>query len=354
MDRADLIVVGAGVVGLFTAYYAARAGYNVVVLERERAGSGASGANAGVLHLIQPPPGKLRRELAPMSARRYRDIAPALGVEIIEAPLLILALNRREELLLHPLKLLIKHWLSPGTKAEVIKGREAQEIELAITPNTRKALLVEGYGIVHPPALIEALKKAVQEEGAHVEEGVSVEEITCGDNTVTVITGQNMHLKARYAVNAAGPGAQRLAEGHGVEVKVALKPGAMELYEKPKVNAVIARIPTSSKTKGGAVIPWPGETLLGPTLSEDPNYNPTPGEVAERYKPLLAEEPRGYKGTIIGYRTVARPRDFHIIRPRKCPRTVHLLGIESPGLTAAPLLAEIALYRLGIRGIKRG
>ena len=121
----------------------------------------------------------------------------------------------------------------------------------------------------------------------------------------------------------------------------------MELYGNPKPSNILARIPTTSKTKGGAVIPWPQGTLYGPDLRENPrDPQPPPGAVAAKYRRLIRRDPQGLLERIEGLRTVARPRDFHVIAPESCPRVVHLLGIESPGLTAAPALARVALSKL--------
>jgi glycine/D-amino acid oxidase-like deaminating enzyme len=51
VDRYDLIVIGAGVMGATAALRAAKGGMRVIVVEREAAGSGASGVNAGTLSL---------------------------------------------------------------------------------------------------------------------------------------------------------------------------------------------------------------------------------------------------------------------------------------------------------------
>jgi len=342
--KADLAVVGAGVVGLFTAHEALRRGLDVVVLESRRPGSGASGANAGVLHLLQPPPGRMRRKLAPIGARLYREWAGELGLEIYETSLIIASLSRAESLLLRPIAFAARR-LAPGVRVRVAGRREIERVEPLIGPRVRGGVIVEGYGVVEPRSLVERLARHLS---GRLLEGRSVEAIHCRGSHVMIETSTGETLKAKAAVNAAGPGAERLARAHGVRVKVTLKPGTMELYEHPRPTHIVARVPRTGKTKGGAIIPWPNATLYGPDLRESPDTpRPPAGEVARRYEGLLAEEPRGLLEVIEGLRTVASPRDFHIVTPRACPRTVHLLGIESPGLTAAPALARLALDRLG-------
>ncbi len=343
--EADIAIVGAGVVGLFTALEALHRGLDVLVLEAERPGSGASSANAGVLHLLQPPPGKMRRRLAPLGARLYREWAERLGLEIYETSLIIASLSRAESLLLRPIAFASRR-LVPDARVRVAGRKEIERVEPLIGPRVRGGVIVEGYGVVEPRSLIDNLARHLS---GRILESKSVEAIHCRGDHVIIETGDGETLRSRAAVNAAGPGAERLARAHGVRVKVKLKPGTMELYRHPRPANILARVPRSSKTKGGAIIPWPQGTLYGPDLRESPDTpRPPAGEVAKRYEGLLAEEPRGLLEVIEGLRTVASPRDFHIIAPKSCPRTVHLLGIESPGLTAAPALARLALERLGL------
>jgi glycerol-3-phosphate dehydrogenase len=347
MERADIIIVGAGVVGLFTALEAANRGLHPIVIEAAEPGAGASTKNAGVLHLIQPPPGRLRRKLAPIGASLYRLWSEKMGFKIIETKLIIAALGRAQELLLRPTLSILKR-ITPGIRARILKGRELLEIEPILNPRVRAGILVERYGVVEPRELVKRLAQRVEEVGAIVK-GVRVEELKCVGESVVAEASNGERYAARWAVNSAGAGSWELARMHGVKVGVKLKPGTMELYQYPRPSTIIARLPTSLKTKGGAVIPWPQGVLFGPDLRESPaSPPPRPGEVAARYLNLISEKPRGLIEVIEGERTVAKPRDFHIIRPRTCPNTVHLLGIESPGLTAAPALAGMALDSIGI------
>jgi len=342
-ERAELLVVGAGAVGLFTALEAAERGLQPLVLEAEEPGAGASTRNAGVLHLLQPPPGRLRRRLAPLGARLYRRWAERLGLEIIEARLLIVATSRLEALLLRPVAAAAR-LLAPGVRAYTAPRRRVLELEPLASPDNHGAVVVEGYGVVEPRRLVEALAREAAASGA-LAAGSRVVGIRCSGDAVTVTTSSGEEVRARFLVNAAGAGALELAMMTGVDwIRVELKPGTMELYQGPRPRTILARIPRSSETKGGAVIPWPQGVLFGPDLRESPEEPPPPpGGVAARYRRLLAEEPRGLIERIEGLRTVAKPRDFHVVKPPGCSRIVHLLGIESPGLTAAPALARLAL-----------
>jgi len=345
LTDADVIIVGAGVVGLFTALEASRKGLHPLILEEESPGAGASTRNAGVLHLIQPPPGKLRRRLALEGARLYRVLASEVGYRVYETRLFILATTRLESLLLRPALLAIRR-LAPGVKAWIAGRREILSLEPEANPDVRSGIIVEGYGVVEPRALINALAREAGARGG-IETGKKVTGIRCDSDKVIVETSDGSEYTARYAINAAGAGAEALARQHGIGVRVELKPGTMEIYQYPKPSNILARIPTTSKTKGGAVIPWPRGTLYGPDLRENPgDPQPPPGAVAAKYRRLIRRDPQGLLERIEGLRTVARPRDFHVIVPESCPRVVHLLGIESPGLTAAPALARVALSKL--------
>ncbi len=344
---ADIIIVGAGIVGLFTALEAERNGLQPLILEADKPGSGASTGNAGVLHLIQPPPGRLRRKLALLGAEMYRYWSHEIGFNINETRLIIVATSRIQKLLLEPILYTLRK-ITPELRAKIASTRELWRIEPLITPEAKGGIIVEGYGVVEPRILIEKLSRHYEEKNLLINHE-KVEEIKCSNDKVIIETINGGEYKAKYTVNSAGAGAQQLALKHNIRIKVKLKPGTMELYREPRPQNIIARIPTSTKTKGGAIIPWPQGTLYGPDLREDPMQPPPkPGEIASKYTQLIGEEPKGLIERIEGLRTVAKPRDFHIIRPETCKRSIHLLGIESPGLTAAPAIALLALEKLGI------
>ena len=347
-----IVIVGGGIVGLMAAYHAARAGHEAVIVEESPGDRrSASYSNAGVLHLIQPPPGRKRRRLAPRGARLMARLAGRLGVETVEAPLVV-AVTQRPASLLAELAGAALRLLQPEVTARVADSRELRRVEPLLSREVRGGLIVDGYRVVDPRELMDALWEEVLGLGAVLARG-RAERIECTSRGAAAVLEGGERVGGDALVNAAGPGAEALARPLGVHVRTRRVLGVMEVYSRPRPTAIVARlrIGLRAETKGGAIIPWPrGRTLYGPSFHPD-NTPPPPGWVAGLYRGLLEEEPRGLVERIAGYRTIAEPRDFHVVRPAGCPRTVHLLGIESPGFTASPLLAWWALSLLGaVRG----
>ena len=74
MTRADLVVIGAGMVGAACAYYAARAGLAVTVVDRGSVAGGTTGSGEGNLLVSDKEPGP-ELDLALLSSRLWRDLA---------------------------------------------------------------------------------------------------------------------------------------------------------------------------------------------------------------------------------------------------------------------------------------
>ena len=74
-ESADVVVIGGGLTGLSTAYHAARKGASVVLVEKDKVGSGASGRNGSMCTQgITIPPGEARKRYGDERARFGRAI----------------------------------------------------------------------------------------------------------------------------------------------------------------------------------------------------------------------------------------------------------------------------------------
>ncbi|MCH9010293.1 MAG: FAD-dependent oxidoreductase, partial [Chloroflexi bacterium] len=142
-DNADVIVVGAGVVGCSVAYYLARDGAKITLLERDAIGSGASTHATGSLSLLgaefSPGPSF---HLALAGYREFVDLVPRLesetGIDLLyqRRPSLRLALEEEEEGLIKSMMA----WQKEHISIKWIDGDEVRRIEPRLSPLIRGAV----------------------------------------------------------------------------------------------------------------------------------------------------------------------------------------------------------------------
>lgn len=215
--RADLVIVGAGFMGLWAALHAkAEApGRNVLLLDAGRAGGGASGRNGGFLEA------SLTHGLG-NGLSRFPDEMPALermatenfdGLVADVARLGIdadLELNGVLELALEPYQ---EAWLDEehealtrfGHRAQVLRGAEAVRGHLE-SPIVRSALWVQsGAGVLHPGKLGAGLRRAVLEAGVRLHEGSAVRALRAESGGVELRTdaGRVVAERVVLATNAS-------------------------------------------------------------------------------------------------------------------------------------------------------
>ena len=189
----DVIVVGAGVVGCSVAYYLAREGAKVVLLEREAIGSGASAHATGSLSLLgtefNPGPSF---QLALAGYQEFPDLVSALeeetGTSLLyqRRPSLRLALEPDEEELIRELMV----WQRDSVAMEWIDADAVHRIEPRLTPHLRGAVYEEESAQLDSYRLNLALAQAAEKRGAqlHLREVTGL--LTEGDRVTGVATAQ--------------------------------------------------------------------------------------------------------------------------------------------------------------------
>ncbi len=163
-ERADVVIVGSGMIGVSTAYYLTQAGVkNICLLDRGTALGEASGANAGGLWFGQQSP-----ELGPISvlakasSHLYDELSQALEFEFTKTGLLEL-LHGAEQA--DHAKERVRAVRDSGFRAELVSGKHARSIEpgLALTPEA--ALFYPDEAHVHPTRLAAALVGDLRQKG---------------------------------------------------------------------------------------------------------------------------------------------------------------------------------------------
>lgn len=287
-EHFDLLVVGGGIYGAWTAYDAALRGLRVALVEAEDWGAGTSSASSKLIHgglryLEQGRLGMVRRALA------ERRTLIAHGPHRVHPLQLLLPLHRGSRA--GRFRLSLGLWLYdllagqgreldnhrfvdrddlldsyPFIAPEGLKGgflfQDAQTDDARLTLEVVDGARGAGASVVNHARVVEFLQICKSVVGARIRDG---EEGTC------------VEVRASVTMNCAGPWAGELVRG--------ARPGALDRVRLSKgVHLVLPALPTRdamlllSQGHGGVVflLPWYGRTLVGTT---DADYTGDPAAV---------------------------------------------------------------------------
>ena len=213
-NAADIVVVGAGILGLSTAreFLVRRPGLNVIVLEKERdIARHQTGHNSGVIHSgIYYRPGSLKAQLCVEGGRMLIEFCQAHAIPFERCGKLVVATNKAESERLDDL-------LERGT-ANSVPGLEmvGPERMREIEPHARglRALHSPATAIVDFSEVAKALAGDVTRLGGEIRTGAAVRAITHAGSRIVIRTGQG-HVDAGGLVSCAGLYADRLAQMTG-------------------------------------------------------------------------------------------------------------------------------------------
>ncbi|KAA9008818.1 NAD(P)/FAD-dependent oxidoreductase [Histidinibacterium aquaticum] len=282
--RYDLAVIGGGLAGTATAYYAARAGARVVLLERHDVNLGASGSNAGSIH-AQIPFDPFRR-LGADWARHYSEVLP-LFIESIGL------WGRLQDELGGDLGFVAKGGLMvAGTEAEMDMLREKSAIERAQglqvdlwdqgDLSERAPFLTEGFpggafcpieGKADPFRVAPLFLRRAREAGAKLLRNAPVKAIDVEAGGFAIAAGDRT-VHASRVVNAAGAQAAEVAALLGVTVPLDAHPIQVSVTEKrpPLLSWLLyftsEKLTLKQAPEGGFLIGggWPARMRGGPVV----------------------------------------------------------------------------------------
>lgn len=207
MSRAEVIVVGGGIVGAAVAAELARAGARVELLEATpRLAGGATAAGMG--HIIVLDDSEVELELTHVSQQMWDALAPELpaAVQRDACGALWLASNDRE---IEAVRAKARIMASRDLPAEVLDEAQLYAVEPKLRPGLAGGLLLPRDSVVYPPAFVPWLLESGRGRGdIVVRTGVAVQQM--GNGWVTL--GGGSRREADWVVNAAGHQALELLE----------------------------------------------------------------------------------------------------------------------------------------------
>ncbi|UCE74871.1 MAG: NAD(P)/FAD-dependent oxidoreductase [Methanomassiliicoccales archaeon] len=352
----DVLIVGAGVVGCSCANQLSKYELKVALLEKESdVCAGASKANSGVVHSgIYSQPGSLKARFCVKGNELFPAFSKELGIEFIRMGKLVVARNENEEPELEELIKAGNRNRVPGL--EFIDEEKLRKLE----PNIQgqKALWVPSAGIVSPYQLTIALAENAKVNGVQIFLNTEVRDIS-QKNGYFVVKTNRRELRARYVINCAGLYCDAIARMVGIE-KFRVYPcrGEYLILDKSLGHLINHMIyPVPEKGSGGLGIHLTptieGNILIGPSAEYIPDKEDTASTkkamnwLLEDARTFLERLPKdAYIQSYAGIRCKLvpegsnKPGDFLIEEDEKLPGFINLMGIESPGLTAAPVISK--------------
>ena len=365
MDEVEAVVVGAGVIGLAAARALARAGHEVIILERaDGIGSETSSRNSEVIHGgLYYPAGSVKATSCVAGREALYAYCREHGVPHARLGKLIVATEEAE--IPGVEKIAAAARANGVTNLEWLGASEAQRLEPELS--CVAALLSPSTGIIDSHALMLAYQGEAEAAGAYVAFRAPVlsGQVRGGGFELAVGGAEPVTIRCRLLVNAAGLRAPALARAI-----VGIPPDSIPpayfcrgvyftLSGRTPFRHLIYPVPMPGGLGVHITLDLAGQARFGPDVewieSVDYRVNPRRGDAfyaaVRRYWPGLRDGALmpGYAGIRPKISGPDEPAaDFLVQGPAEhgIPGLVNLYGIESPGLTASLPLADEVLKKL--------
>jgi L-2-hydroxyglutarate oxidase LhgO len=360
------VVVGAGIVGLASAYALTQRGVRVTVLDKERVvAAHQTGNNSGVIHSgLYYQPGSMKAKLGTAGAASMLAFAREHGIPVEQCGKLVVATSESE---IHQLEAIYNQALANDVEGmEHLTGAQARAMEPGLNAHT--ALLSPESGVFASHDYMLALQGEIEAAGGAVVINTPFEGATPlagGGFTVRIGGAEAASLSCRLLVTAPGLSAQAVAAtiegfpadqiptahyGKGVYFRLAAKAPFQRLIYPPPIHGALG---THYRNDLG------GQAVFGPDLEyvPAPDYSVDPARAAafaayiRKFWPDVPEDllVPDYAGVRPKLHGPGEPQpDFQLrgADTHGLPGLMALFGIESPGLTSSLAIGQEVARRL--------
>ena len=355
----DVAIIGAGVIGGMTARTLSKYNLKICILEKENdVAMGATKANSAIVHAgFDAKVGSLKARLSVEGSKMMPAVCKELGVKYKNNGSLVIGFDDEDR---NTLNELLNRGIKNGVEGlRIVEKQELKQMEPNLSDDVLCALYAPTGAIICPYDLTVAAIGNAMDNGVELKRNFAVESIDDTSNGY-IIKSQNDSVEARYVVNCAGIYSDKIAALAGDNsFDVHARRGEYILLDKEcgdMVTHTIFRTPTKMG-KGILVSPTvDGNLLLGPTsvdITDKENKATTQDgidEIIKKAKENLSVLPLSKTITsFCGLRAVGSTGDFIINSPKK--HFINAAGIESPGLSASPAIAEYIVELLSEQGL---
>jgi len=349
----DIAVIGAGIIGCSIARALSKYRLKTVLIEKEPdVANCTTKANSAIIHAgFDAKPGTLKAKLNVLGNAAFDELCQDLDVPFKRTGSLVVALKDDEIPTIYKLH---EQGKNNGVPAMKIMGPdELRQIEPNINDDAQAALYAPTCGIIGPWELAVALAENAVDNGVEILLNSEVENIIKVENGYVLFVNER-NIYAKYVINCAGLHADEINNMVAApNFQIMPRRGEYNIMDKSVgklVNTVVFQCP-SKLGKGVLVSPTVhGNLLIGPNsedINEKDDFETTKEGLKYIYETALRSVKRLPAGFVItafaGLRARCERGDFIIEEAPGAAGFINVAGIESPGLTAAPAIADYVL-----------
>lgn len=359
--RYDVIIIGGGVVGAMIARFLSRYRLDILVIEKEAdIGMGASSANSAIVHAgYDPLPGTLKATMNVAANPLWDSLASELNFSFERRGDYVVAIGQEE---LPALERLLEQGRRNGVPGmRLISGDEMRRREPLINPLTSGALWAPTGGICDPFQVTVAAAENAVHNGATLLLDTAFEDFLMAGKRISGVKTNRGDFFCRWVVNAAGIHADQVMHKAGVRPDFRITPrrGEYCILDRSEIQINNVLFPVPSRAGKGILVTATvhGNTIVGPNaeiIADKQDRAVTAAGLNEIWtgaqKLIPGLNQRHVIAVFAGLRAhgnaptlapgLAYNQDFIIEIPHEVGGLVNLGGIESPGLTAAPAIAQ--------------
>lgn len=351
VKSADVVVIGGGIVGTAVLRELSKYDLKCILVEKEPdLAMGTTKANSAILHAgFDAPTGSLKAITNVRGNKLYHELEQELDLDIKWTGSLVAATTDEE---MATLQELLERGKANGVEGlKILSREEVLQKEKNLT-SVKGALWAPSAGVCWPFGAALAFARCAVQNSAEVMRDCRVLGFIKEDGRITGVETSKGVIKTKYVVNAAGVYADEIAKLAGDEsFTITPRKGEYILFDKTACSSLVFGVvfPTPTKKSKGILVctTTHGNTFIGPNAQdmEDKEDHAVTAEgmneIIASARKLIPNLPMGAAITeFSGLRAVSSTGDF-IIGASAVAGLYNAAGMQSPGLTAAPAVAEM-------------
>lgn len=356
----DVIIIGAGIVGTTIARELSKSKAKVLILEKSiDVSMGATKANSAIVHGgFAEKHEALKGRLCYKGRVQFKRLDEELNFGFKETGSLVISMEDDKE----PLEKLMANGIKNGLDdLEIIGPDRIRELEPELTHDVKWALYCKGAGICSPYEMAIAMAENAIKNGVTLKLEHQVTGIE-KDGDVFKVSTDKEEFQGKYVVNAAGVYADEISKMVGVNnFEILPRSGEYILFTRgtgDPINTVIFQLPTKYGKGVLVASTYYGNLLIGPDASDEGGKVDTSthiervAKIYQQTKALYGKiNSKQFIRSFTGIRARSSTDDF-IIEETEVKGFINVAGIQSPGLTSSPAIAEMVIGILKDAGLE--